>query len=349
MSGAAPMRAFGQGDGDLGQLQGRTIAFVGYGNQGRAQALNIRDSLQAEAIDAAIIVSALRDETWQQAEHDGFSVCSVPEAVGEADVIFLLIPDEILPEVFTAEISPNLQPNNTLVFASGYNLFFKAIDVPANIDVVLLAPRMIGQKVRELFERGDGYYSYVSVEQDSSGSAGPLLLALAKAIGTLRLGALEISAKQETIIDLYMEQGFGALFGRLVFETLAVAVEADLPVEAMILELYLSGEMAETMHAMAELGFVEQSRLHSPTSQYGGMTRSLRVDRKALQAHLKTALEEISSGAFAKEWAAERASNYTNFESLRALGAQHNPFTPAEQRLRELLRGPQWRDGESKS
>jgi ketol-acid reductoisomerase len=337
MSGSAPIRVFGDADGDLHQLQARTIAFAGYGNQGRAQALNLRDSLHAEAIDATIVVSALPDETWEQAKQDGFDVRSVAEAATAADVIFLLIPDEVLPEVFAAEIAPNLRANDTLVLASGYNLAFKAITVPPNVDVLLLAPRMIGQKVRELYEHGEGYYSYVSVEQDASGHAWPELLALAKGIGTLRLGALEISAWQETIIDLYMEQGFGALFGRLVFETLAAAVEAGMPAEAMVLELYLSGEMAETMHAMAEHGFVEQSRLHSPTSQYGGMTRSLRVDRDALRKHLQTALEEISSGAFAKEWAAERASNYEKFESLRALGAQHNPFTPAEQRLRQLL------------
>jgi ketol-acid reductoisomerase len=252
-------------------------------------------------------------------------------------VIFLLIPDEVLPEVFAAEVAPNLNPGDALVFASGYNHTYETITVPPDIDVLLLAPRMIGQKARELYERGEGYYCYVAVEQDATGHAWDVLLALAEGIGSLRAGALEISARQETLIDLYMEQGFGALFGRLVFETLAAAVEAGLPAEAMILELYLSGEMAETMHAMAEHGFVEQSRLHSPTSQYGGMTRSLRVDREALRKHLQTALQEISSGAFAKEWAAERASGYKTFENLRNLGTQHNPFTPAERRLRELL------------
>jgi len=337
MTDPTSLRVFGQGDGDLSHLRGQTVAFVGYGNQGRAQALNLRDSLRSEGIEASITISALRDKTWQHAERDGFDARSVADAVTAANVVFLLIPDEVLAEVFAAEIAPNLTPNASLVFASGYNLFYEAISVPDNVDVVLLAPRMIGEKVRELYERGEGYYSYLAVEQDASGDAWNTLLALAKGIGTLRLGALEISAKQETIIDLFMEQGYGALFGRLVFETLAAAVEAGMPAEAMILELYLSGEMAETMHAMAEHGFVEQSRLHSPTSQYGGMTRSLRVDREALRKHLLTALEEISSGAFAKEWAEERASGYKNFENLRALGTQHNPFTPAEHRLRELL------------
>jgi ketol-acid reductoisomerase len=337
VSDAPALRVFGERDGDLAALRERAIAFVGYGNQGRAQALNLRDSLAAAQIDAPITVSALRDETWEQAERDGFKATPVREAVAAADIVFLLIPDEVLPEVFSGEIAPNLRDGAALVFASGYNLFYDAITAPPHTDVVLLAPRMIGEKVRELYERGEGYYSYLAVEQDATGNAWPTALALAKGIGTLKLGALEISARQETIIDLYMEQGYGALYGRLVFEALAAAVEAGMPVEAMILELYLSGEMAETMHAMAEHGFVEQSRLHSPTSQYGGMTRSLRVDREALRKHLLTVLDEITSGAFAKEWAQERASGYANFERLRTLGTQHNPFTPAEARLRELL------------
>jgi ketol-acid reductoisomerase len=328
---------FGEADGDLHNLAGRSIAFVGYGNQGRAQALNLRDSLRAASIDAKIIVSALRDETWQQAEQDGFETRAVADAVQGANVIFLLIPDEGLPGVFSSEIAPNLKANDALVFASGYNLTSEEIVVPANVDVLLLAPRMIGRGVRLTFERGEGFYSYVSVEQDASGKAWPVLLALAKGIGTLRLGALELSARQETIIDLYMEQGFGALFGRLIFETLAAAIEAGLPPEAMVLELYLSGEMAETMQAMADLGFVEQSSLHSRTSQYGGMTRSMRLDREPMRKHLQQALEEITSGAFAREWAAEQASGAQNFEKMRELGRQHNPFTPIEQRLRALL------------
>lgn len=338
MSDAPPaMRAFVTGDGDLREIAGRPIAFIGYGNQGRAQALNLRDSLRAAALDVDIIVAAQRDGTLEQAEADGFPTRAVAEAAKTAAVLFLLVPDEALPEIFANEVAPHLQPNDALVFASGYNLAFDLIDIPKTVDVVMLAPRMIGRGVRLQYERGEGFYSYVSVEQDASGRAWPTVLALAEAIGALRGAALEISARQETIIDLYMEQGFGALFGRLVFETLAAALDAGLPPEAMVLELYLSGEMAETMQAMADLGFVEQSRLHSLTSQYGGMTRSLRVDRESLQAHLQQALEEITSGAFAREWAAEQAAGHENFERLRELGRQHNPFTPIEQRLRNLL------------
>ena len=341
------MRVFGVADGDLRPLAGKTIAFVGYGNQGRAQALNLRDSLRGAYLDSVrIIASTLHDETLDHAQADGLPVLPAPEAAEAADVLFLLVPDEELPGLFRTEIAPHLKPKDALVFASGYNLAFDGLDLPNNVDVLMLAPRMIGRHVRSLFEQGRGFYSYVAVEQDASGQAWPLLLALAKGIGTLGPGggAFELSARNEAVIDLYMEQGFGALFGSLVFQTLATAIEAGLPPEAMVLELYLSGEMAETMHAMADLGFAEQSRLHSRTSQYGGMMGTLSIDREPIRQHLKRALERITNGDFVREWTAEQATGCENFEKLRDLGASHNPFTPIEQRIRDALREAQARN-----
>ncbi|MGB2695567.1 MAG: ketol-acid reductoisomerase [Dehalococcoidia bacterium] len=333
-----PIRAFGDNDGDLRHLNGRTIAFIGYGNQGRAQALNLRDSGIAN-----IIVGTQSDESFTQADADGFLVSAVAEAAERADVLFLLVPDEVLPDVFAASIAQHLQAKDAIVFASGYNLTYEGVALPSNVDVLLLAPRMIGRQLRKLYERGEGFYSYVSVEQNASGNAWPLVLALAKGIGTLRLGAFELSARDETLLDLYGEQGLGALIGMLYFTALDVGLKAGIPAEALILDLYLSGEMAETFEAMAEFGFVEQSRLHSLTSQYGGMTRSMRVDREALRKHLESAIDEIKSGAFAKEWAAERASGYENFNRFRELGRQANPFEPIEQRIRDALKEAQAR------
>lgn len=338
-----PLRVFGERDGDLRQLADRTIAFIGYGNQGRAQALNLRDSGIAN-----IIVGTQSDETFTQAGADGFPASGVAEAAQRADVLFLLVPDEALPEVFAKSVAPHLRANDALVFASGYNLTYGGVVPPDDVDVLLLAPRMIGRQLRQRYERGEGFYSYVSVEQDASGCAWPLLLALAKGIGTLRAaggGAFEVSARDETYLDLYDEQGFGALIGMLYFTALEVGLKAGLPAEALILDLYLSGEMAETFQAMAELGFYEQSRLHSLTSQYGGMTRSLRVDREALRKHLEAAIEEIKSGAFAEEWAAERAAGYANFNRQRELGRTMNPFSPIEARIREALRRAHGEDG----
>lgn len=333
-AGPSPIRAFGASDGDLRHLEGRTIAVIGYGNQGRAQALNLRDSGVRD-----IVVGTARDATWNAAEADGFPVRPVPEAVRDAGIIFLLIPDEELPAAFPDEIAPGLAENAAIVFASGYNLAFAGITPPANVDVLLLAPRMIGRQMRKLFEDGKGFYSYVAVEQDASGRAWETLLALAKGIGTLAPGggALELSAHDETLLDLFHEQGFGSILATTFMLMLEIGVEAGLPAEAMVLDLYLSGEGAETLQTMADLGFAEQALLHSRTSQYGGMMRTLGIDREPLRKHLQQIIDEVRSGAFARQWAAEQSTGAKQFEQIRALAGSANPFTPIERRLRAAL------------
>lgn len=342
---APPLRAFGAADGDVELLKARTVAFIGYGNQGRAQALNLRETLQTKSIDCGIVIGTERDETWQQAESDGFSPKAVSEASAEADILFLLVPDEVLPEIFKDQIRPHLQQHDTLVLASGYNVTYEAIDLPSDVDVVLLAPRMIGRQLRQLYEQGKGFYSYVSVEQDASGDAWKTLLALASGIGTLASpgAAFELSARDETILDLYHEQGFGSLLGMTFYTMLEVGIEAGIPAEAMALDLYLSGEVAETLQAMADVGFYEQAKLHSRTSQYGGMMRSLGLDREPLRKHLQMVVQEVKDGTFAKQWAEEQASGSENFENLRNLAGKMNPFTPIEKRIRESIREAQAR------
>ncbi len=340
--GTPPLRAFGEGDGDLRHLSDRTVGFVGYGNQGRAQALNLRDSLRGEPREggANIIVGTLEDDSWKQAEADGFPVRPIAEAAGAADVLLLLIPDEALPETFRGQIAPHLQQNDALVFASGYNLAFDRLDVRRDVDILLLAPRMIGRQLRQLYEQGRGFYSYVSVEQDASGHAWDILLALAKGIGTLSAsggGAFGLAARNEAILDLYHEQGFGSLLGTTMMLMLDVGLQAGLPPEALILDFYLSGEIAQTFQAMADIGFVEQSRLHSRTSQYGGMMRTIAMDREPIRQHLQRIMDEVSNGDFARQWAAEREDGYQNFERLRALAAEANPFSPIEARIRAAL------------
>jgi ketol-acid reductoisomerase len=335
------MRAFGEADGDLRVLDGRRIAFIGYGNQGRAQALNLRDSGIAD-----IRVGTIRDDTWAQAEADGFPVTTVAGAAADADILFLLIPDEDMPEVFAKEIAPHLKPNDAVVFASGYALAFGGLTPPDDIDVVMIAPRMIGRQLRALFEQGKGFYSYVSVEQDASGQAWPVVLALAKGVGTLRRAggaAFALSARDETILDLFHEQAFGSLLGSMIMIMMEVGQQAGLPPEALVLDYYLSGEMAQTFQTMADLGFYEQSLLHSLTSQYGGMTRIFALDREPLRKHMQKVMDDIVSGKFSEEWAAERAAGYANFEKLRGLAREHNPFGPIEDRLRAAIAEAQGR------
>ena len=342
---APPLKAFGAADGDVKLLEGRAVAFIGYGNQGRAQALNLRETLQAESISCDIFVGTERNETWRQAESDGFEPQAVGEAADAADILFLLVPDEVLPEVFREQIQPHLQQHDTLVLASGYNITYEAINLPPDVDVVLLAPRMIGRQLRQLYEQGKGFYSYISVEQDASGNAWQTLLALASGIGTLASpgAAFELSARDETILDLYHEQGFGSLLGMTFYTMLEVGIEAGIPAEAMALDLYLSGEAAETLQAMADVGFYEQAKLHSRTSQYGGMMRSLGLDREPLRKHLQKVIQEVKDGTFAKQWAEEQASGSENFEKLRELAGKMNPFTPIEERIKKSIREAQSR------
>ena len=194
------MRMLRDDDAELNWIRERTVAVVGYGNQGRAQALNLRDS------EVTVLVGSIRDETSQRAEDDGFEVLSIAEAAERADVIAILIPDEIQPGVFDEHIAPALTAGNVLDFAHGYNIHFGLIEPPADVDVVMVAPRMIGEHVRTTFERGKGAPAYVAVAQDASGHARDIALSWAKGIGATRAGVLETTFAQETELDLFAEQ-----------------------------------------------------------------------------------------------------------------------------------------------
>ena len=188
-------------DADLSIVQGKRLAFIGYGNQGAAQAQNLRDSGVAE------IVIGNREDTYREAAlAAGFRVMGIPEASAWGEVVFLLIPDEEQPAVFREQIGPHLRPGSTLVVASGYNVAFNLLALPDSIDVVMVAPRMIGAGVRERFVRGEAYPCFVSVERDTSGQGLGLALSIARGIGATRGGAVASSAKEEAALDLFSEQ-----------------------------------------------------------------------------------------------------------------------------------------------
>ncbi|MBD3213632.1 MAG: ketol-acid reductoisomerase [Candidatus Lokiarchaeota archaeon] len=283
-------------DGNISDIKEKTVAIVGYGNQGRAQALNLRDS------GINVIVGNREDEYKQFAKDDGFSTYSITEAVEKADIIFILIPDEILDEVFEQSIHPNLSKGNAIVFASGYNVGFGLIALPDDIDVLLLAPRMIGVGVREKFLDGEGFFSFIAIEQDATGGAKNILLALAKGIGTLKKGAVELTFKQEAELDLFNEQGFGPAFGRVLLTAIYTLLDAGYPPEAILIEMYMSGEMSYTYQAMAKVGLVKQVNFHSQTSQYGSMSRGIRFRKLPLRSKMEEILEEIQKGEFTEEW-----------------------------------------------
>jgi ketol-acid reductoisomerase len=316
-------------DADLKHLDGLVLCIIGYGNQGRSQALNMRDS------GLQVIVGSQRDSSYERAQADGFEVFKVAEAAEKADVIFILVPDEVMPQVYREQIAPGLAAGNTLVFASGYNITYSFIEPPYNVDVVMLAPRMIGQGVRDTFLSGDGFPSLIAVEQDGSGSALDRVLALAKGIGSTKMGAIMSSFDEETVVDLFAEQA-GFLYAiRRYFEVL---VEAGCSPEVVMLEFYASGEGIETARAYRDLGLWEQITLHSRTSQYGQeVTSRLTVEEdEAEKQRLHGIVAKIKDGTFAKEWMLEQQSGFPVFKRVRKDNLNH-PMILAERELYRIL------------
>lgn len=283
-------------DADLSLLKGKTIAVLGYGNQGRAQALNMRDS-------GLKVIIGSEDASSQRAWRDDFPVVTFSEATVEADILFLLLPDEVVPAVFEETIRPKLKESTVLCFASGYTVAFETVTPPPNVDVIMIAPRMIGVGVRENYCNKQGFFSFICVHNDFSGNALPILLALSQAVGTLKKGGIMVSMKQEAVLDLYNEQAFGPAFGKVLLTSVDVLLKKGLPPEAVLIEMYLSGEMSYTYRKMAEVGIVNQLQFHSHTSQYGAMSRGIRYMKLPLREKFEQTFDEIDSGSFAREWA----------------------------------------------
>ena len=310
----------------LQPLLGKTMAVIGYGNQGRAQALNMRDS------GLTVLIGNPRDSYLDKAVADGFEVLSCAEAAARGDVIFLLVPDEAQKALFEGQIAANLQAGNCLVFAHGYNLQYELIEAPPDVDVVMVAPRMIGIGVRDLFVKGSGASSYCAVHQDATGQARDVMLAIAKAIGSTRVGSIVGSVALETEIDLFMEQATWAGIVQVLKLTFEVLVEAGFPPEIVCHETWGSGEAAEIFAACAKQGIFGQMGLHSQTSQYGQMSRGEVVIPEAVRDLFRARLKEIQGGQFAREWELERLLGYPVFKKLRAKALAH-PINDAERKM----------------
>jgi ketol-acid reductoisomerase len=325
------MEAYYDADADLELLRNKTLGMAGYGNQGRAQALNLRDS------GLKVIIGAVRDESAEKAESDGFPVVSIVEAAEQSDVLSLLIPDEVQRLVYDEAIHPKLRPGQTLNFAHGYNIHYGLIVPPKNVDVIMVAPRMIGAIVREAYTQGDGSPAFIAVAQDASGRALQTALALAKGIGATRAAALKATFAQETELDLFQEQGLWPLLVRTMLTSYEFLVETGFPPEMVALEMYGSEEAAEVLREMARVGFFKQMRLHSQTSQYGTLSRASRVPFASdIRSFMEKALQGIRDGSFAEEWRREQVSGYPMFDKLRAEGGKH-PMNVAEEKVRRLV------------
>ncbi len=298
-------------DADISLLDGKRIGIIGYGNQGRAQALNMRDS----GISGILIATA-KDETYKQAGNDGFQLADISAITIQTDILFLLIPDELMSRVYEEHIAPHLRPGMVLNFASGYNITFRQIIPPGDVDVIMVAPRMIGDGVRNLFLEKEGYPAFIAVEQNASGSAEEIALALAKAMGATLKGLIEVTMKDETMLDLLAEQAIWPMIMSVITEAFNFEVEKGHPAEASLVELYISREPAYMFSKMAEMGLFKQMPLHSHTSQYGQMSRAEALDKSFIRETLENAYSYLEKGDFAREWKEEQEKGMPEFKRL---------------------------------
>jgi len=333
-------RVYYDDDTEPGAISGETIAVIGYGNQGRSQALNLRDS----GLD--VIVGNIEDEYRRRAIDEGFEVSSIADAAARANSLLILLPDEIMPDVYVRDVAPGLVVGDLLDFASGYNVAFGLIEPPPDVDVVLIAPRMIGPGVRDTYLDGSGFPSFVGVHQDATGRALARMLALARAMGSTRAGCIEMSMHDEATLDLFTEQAFGPAFGNVLLTAVQTLVDAGYPPEAVLLELILSGEFEYTFSKIREVGMLEQMEYHSHTSQYGSMSRGVRFAEliEPMQKKMVEVLGEIRDGSFCREWSGDRENKMKLLEDLKDL-RNGMPFAEWERRARKVFRvGPRSRD-----
>jgi ketol-acid reductoisomerase len=294
---------FHEADADVSALTGASVAVVGYGNQGRSWALNLRDS----GLDVSVCVRA--DASREQAVADDFEAHELSDA-SASDVVCVLVPDDVIPSL------PLRRPDDVLtIVASGYTLAFDRFD-PAG-DVGMVAPRMLGPEVRRCYEEGIGFITAVGVHRDVTGRARERVLAVAKAIGGLRQGAVELAPRQEAILDLAVEQALSPALTSVHTTFVQVMLEQGIPLEAVITELVLSGEVERTMRLVRESGYAAQFGFHSPTSQYGQLTRRGAYEGFDLGTTMRRLVDDIASGRFADEWDAERDAGYPQLTALR--------------------------------
>ena len=323
-------RRFYENDGSLAPLQGRTIAIVGYGSQGHAHALNLRDS-------GLNVVVGLPDssKSLAKAKAAGLEVLRVSDAAKTADIVMILVPDHVQGDTYRTEIAPHMTKGKTLMFAHGFNIHFGEIKPPAEIDVSMIAPKAPGHRVRELFTEGVGVPALVAIAQDASGHALENALGYARALGCLKAGVIETSFKEETESDLFGEQavlcgGVSELI-RAGFETLTAAGYAP---EIAYFECLHELKLIVDLIYEGGLGYMRYSI--SDTAEYGDYTRGTRIVTEQTRAEMRRILGEIQSGEFAKKWLAENREGRKNFLAMRE-AAKDQPIERVGAELRAMM------------
>ena len=324
------MKVYYDQDADLGIIAAKTVAIIGYGSQGHAHANNLRDS----GVD---VVVGLREDSSSRpkAVNAGLRVDTVANAVAFADVVMMLVPDELAADLYASEVADHLKPGAALAFAHGFNVHFGFITPNANNDVIMIAPKGPGHLVRSTYTEGGGVPCLIAVSQDASGAARDIALSYASAVGGGRAGIIETTYKEETETDLFGEQS--VLCGGLTsliqagFETL---VEAGYAPEMAYFECLHETKLIVDL--IYEGGIANMRYSISNTAEYGDVTRGPRVITPAVKAEMKKILGEIQSGEFAREWMEESRSGGAKFQSLRQAGREHDIEAVGE-RLRAMM------------
>jgi ketol-acid reductoisomerase len=315
----------------LKYLKGKTVGVIGYGIQGRGQALNLRDS------GVNVIVSQRAGgPNYDIAKKDGFDPISAEDLAKRADVIIILAQDPLQAEIYDKSVKPHLKAGKALVFSHGFNIHFKTIVPPKDVDVFMIAPKGPGSRVRDLYTEGKGVPALIAVYQDASGNAKNIALAYAKALGATRAGVIETTFKEETETDLFGEQavlcgGASALI-QAGFETLIEAgYQPELAYFEVLHELKL---ITDLIYAS---GITGMRKKVSDTAEFGDLTRGPRIVNAETKQEMKKILGEIQSGKFAKEFLEDYKNGKKRFEELRKAGAKH-PVEEVGQKLRSSMK-----------
>ncbi len=325
-----PAKIYYDQDADLSLLRGRRIAVIGYGSQGHAHALNLKDSGQD------VVVGLYKgSRSWAKAEKDGLRVATVAEAAQTADIVMVLLPDQVHRQTFEESIRGALGKGKTLMVAHGFSIHFNQVVPPRDVDVSMIAPKAPGHIMRDLFVQGPGVPALLAVQQDVSGKAREIALAYGKAVGCTRAGVIETTFKEETETDLFGEQsvlcgGVSALI-KAGFETL---VQAGYQPEVAYFECMHEMKLIVDLFYQGGLAYMRYSV--SDTAEYGDYTRGPRIIDERVRAEMRKILHEIQTGQFAREWVLENQANRASFLATRRVEADHQ-IEEVGKRLRSMM------------